>query len=463
MGRLWRASPFHVVLNMEQKDKNQNLMEKIVALCKRRGFVFQNSEIYGGVNGIWDLGPLGVALANNIKKEWWNSMVLLRDDVVGLDSSILSNPKVWEASGHLKSFTDPLVECKICHERFRADHKKEIEEHGKTHEKSQWTDVKHFNLMFKTFLGPIEDDKNKTYLRPETAQGIFINFENVLATTRVKIPFGIAQIGRGFRNEITTGNFLFRVREFEMMELEFFTEPREDSKWFDYWRKERLKWYLNLGIKKKNIKLVDLPKEDIAHYSKGTSEIWYDWPFMASRLSDGQGFSELEGIANRGDYDLTQHSKLSGKELSYYDEENKKRFTPYVIEPSVGVGRAILAFLIDSYSEENGRIVLKLHPKLSPIKAAVFPLLANKLPLVKMARAIYDNLKKSIRDSIAFDDRGNIGKRYYSQDEIGTPFCITVDFQSLEDDKVTVRDRDTTKQERVKVEDLVNFVKKKLI
>jgi len=434
-------------------------MEKIVALCKRRGFVFQNSEIYGGVNGIWDLGPLGVALANNIKKEWWNSMVISRNDVVGFDSSILSSPKVWEASGHLKSFTDPLIECKICHERFRADHKKEIEEHGKTHPstgsgQAKWTDVKHFNLMFKTFLGPLDDEKNKTYLRPETAQGIFINFQNVLATTRVKIPFGIAQIGRGFRNEITTGNFLFRVREFEMMELEFFTEPGKDSEWFDYWRKERLKWYLNLGIKKENIKLVDLPKEDIAHYSKGTSEIWYNWPFM--------GFGELEGIANRGDYDLSQHSKFSAKELSYFDEENKKRFIPYAIEPSVGVGRAILAFLIDSYSEEKDRVVLKLHPKLSPIKAAVFPLLANKLPLAKMARAIYDNLKSSIRDSIAFDERGNIGKRYYSQDEIGTPFCITVDFQSLEDQTVTVRDRDTMKQERIKVKELSSFIKKKL-
>jgi len=433
---------------------SDKITEKIVALCKRRGFVFQNSEIYGGVNGVWDLGPLGVALASNIKKEWWNSTVLSRDDIVGLDSSILSHSKVWEASGHLKSFTDPLIECKICHERFRADHKKEIEEHEKTHDKSQWTDVKYFNLMFKTFLGPIEDDKNKTYLRPETAQGIFINFENVLATTRVKIPFGIAQIGRGFRNEITTGNFLFRVREFEMMELEFFTEPGKDSEWFDYWRKERLKWYLNLGIKKKNIKLVDLPKEDIAHYSKGTSEIWYNWPFM--------GFGELEGIANRGDYDLTQHSKFSAKELSYFDEESKKRFTPFVIEPSVGVGRAILAFLIDSYSEEKDRVVLKLHPKLSPIKAAVFPLLPNKLPLAKMARDIYLFLKKSIKDSIAFDERGNIGKRYYSQDEIGTPFCITVDFQSLEDDTVTVRDRDTTKQERVKVKELSSFLKKKL-
>ena len=429
-------------------------MEKIVSLCKRRGFVFQNSEIYGGLNGFWDLGPLGVALANNIKREWWSSIVLLRDDVVGFDSSILSHPKVWEASGHLKSFTDPLIECKVCHERFREDHKKEIEEHKKTHNKSQWTDVKHFNLMFKTFVGPIEDDKNKTYLRPETAQGIFINFENVLSSSRVKIPFGIAQIGKGFRNEITTGNFLFRVREFEMMELEFFVKPEEDSKWFEYWKKERLNWYLNLGIKKENIKLVDLPKEDIAHYSKGTSEIWYNWPFM--------GFSELEGIANREDYDLAQHSKLSGKDLSYYDEESRKNYVPYAIEPSVGVGRAILAFLIDSYSEERDRVVLKLHPKLSPIKAAVFPLLANKLPLAKMARDIYDNLKVSIKEPIAFDDRGNIGKRYYSQDEIGTPFCITVDFQSLEDDTVTVRDRDTTKQERVKVDKLPSLIQQKI-
>jgi len=465
---------------MEQKDKNQNLMEKIVALCKRRGFVFQNSEIYGGLNGFWDLGPLGVALADNIKNQWWNSMVISRDDVVGLDSSILSHPRVWEASGHLKSFTDPLVECKICHERFRADNKKEIEEHKKTHPstgsgQTKWTDVKHFNLMFKTFVGPIEDDGNKTYLRPETAQGIFINFENVLSSSRVKIPFGIAQIGKGFRNEITTGNFLFRVREFEMMELEFFVEPGEDSKWFDYWKKERLKWYLNLGIKKENIKLVDLPKEDIAHYSKETSEIWYNWPFGGAQGKPW--FGELEGIANRGDYDLVQHSKLSGKELSYHDEESKKRFSPYVIEPSVGVGRAILAFLIDSYSEENpsasirqaqdkssgqGRVVLKLHPRLSPIKVAVFPLLANKLPLVKMARAIYDNLKRQLNEFVVFDDRGNIGKRYYSQDEIGTPFCITVDFQSLSDKTVTIRDRDTMKQKRVAVENLPAFFRENL-
>ena len=430
-------------------------MEKIVSLCKRRGFVFQNSEIYGGLNGVWDLGPLGVLLANNIKNEWWKSMVLSRDDIVGLDSSILAHPKVWEASGHIKSFTDPLVECKICHERFRADHTKDIEAHAKTHPSTgsgqvNWTDVKQFNLMFKTFVGPLDNEENKTYLRPETAQGIFINFENVLSTMRVKIPFGIAQIGKGFRNEITTGNFLFRVREFEMMELEYFVEPGTDKEKFEYWKKERLNWYLNLGIKKENIKTVDLPKEDIAHYSRGTSEVWYNWPFM--------GFGELEGIANRGDYDLTQQSKHSRKDLSYFDEEKGKRFTPYVIEPSVGVGRAIVAFLVDSYAEEEKRVVLKLHPKLAPIKAAVFPLLSNKPELTKLAKTIYDNLKKEI-GSVAFDDRGNIGKRYFYQDEIGTPYCITVDFQSLEDKTVTVRDRDTMKQERVKIDKLSSFIR----
>src|SRR3989338_8754583 len=432
---------------------SSNLMDKITALCKRRGIIFPGSELYGGLNGTWDLGPIGTLIANNIKNEWLGNM-LSRGNIVPLDSSILHAARVWEASGHVTSFTDPLVECKICHERFRADHEGQIKEHEGMHKKTSLTEIKLFNLMFKTFVGPIDNEENKTYLRPETAQGIFINYKNVVDSTRVNIPFGIAQIGKGFRNEITTGNFLFRVREFEMMELEFFVKPTEAAKWHEYWRKERLNWYLSFGIKKENIKLTNLPKEGIAHYSKGTTEVWYNWPFM--------GFGELEGIANRGDYDLSQHSKYSGRDLSYFDSSGKKRFIPYAIEPSVGVGRAILAFLIDSYSEEKDRVVLKLHPKLSPIKAAVFPLLANKLPLAKMARAIYDNLKSSISDSIAFDERGNIGKRYYSQDEIGTPFCITVDFQSLEDQTVTVRDRDTTKQERVKVKNLINYFNDKL-
>ena len=431
-------------------DSSTNLMDKIVALCKRRGFIFPGSEIYGGLNGTWDLGPLGVRLANNIKDEWWKNIVDSRDDVVPLDSSILHTARVWEASGHIASFTDPLVECRICHERFRENHKEEIGEHGKQHKESSWTDVKQFNLMFKTYVGPIDNEEDKTYLRPETAQGIFINFKNVLDSTRINIPFGIAQIGKGFRNEITTGNFLFRVREFEMMELEFFVKPKEGEKWYEYWKKERLNWYLSLGIKKENIKLVDLLKKDIAHYSKGTSEIWYNWPFM--------GFGELEGIANRGDYDLSQHSKYSGRDLSYFDEEKKEKYLPYVIEPSVGVGRAMLAFLIDAYFEDKDRVVLKLHPRLAPIKVAAFPLLANKPELVEKAKKIYKDLKQNF--VTVFDGRGNIGKRYYAQDEIGTPFCVTVDFESLKDNTVTIRDRDTMKQERIKIDKIKDYVGK---
>lgn len=449
-------------------------MEKVVSLCKRRGFIYPGSEIYGGLNGTWDLGPLGTSLARNIKQEWWKSTVLEREDVVGLDSSILHHPKVWEASGHTTSFSDPLVECKICHLRFRTDHVEAINEvrdksipgvvasvslkrdskrtliESQVCEKSpdkkhEWTGVKQFNLMFKTFVGPIDNEENKTYLRPETAQGIFVNFRNVVDSSRVTIPFGIAQIGKGFRNEITTGNFLFRVREFEMMELEFFVKPGTDEDWFKKWRQERLSWYLNLGIHNDKIKIVDLPKEDIAHYSRGTSEIWYDWPFM--------GWGELEGIANRGDYDLTQHSKYSGRDLSY------EGFVPCVIEPSVGVGRAMLAFLLDAYTEVGDRIVLKLHSRLAPYKVAVFPLVANKENLVNRAKAVYKNLKSL---TVAFDDRGNIGKRYYSQDEIGTPWCVTVDYQTLDDDTVTVRDRDTAQQERVNISQLDSYFASKL-
>ncbi len=433
-------------------------MDKIVALCKRRGFVFPGSELYGGLNGTWDLGPLGVAFANNIKREWWKVIVDTREDVVGLDSAILHHPKIWEASGHVSSFTDPLIECKVCHERFRADHTGQIKKHEQTHKSPSWTNVKPFNLMFKTYVGPIDNEENKTYLRPETAQGIFINFQNVVDSTRIKIPFGIAQIGKGFRNEITTGNFLFRVREFEMMELEFFVKPGTEKKWHQYWQQERLKWYLDFGIAKDNIKVVDLPKEELAHYSKGTAEVWYDWPFM--------GFGELEGIASRGDYDLSQHAKYSGKDLSYLDQETKERFVPYVIEPSVGVGRAMLAFLLDSYAEDSStgsgqvRVILKLHPKLAPYTVAVFPLLANKEELVGKAKTIYEKLRKHF--AVAFDDRGNIGKRYLSQDEIGTPWCVTVDFQTLKDDTVTVRDRDTTKQERVAVKALLSHIASKL-
>ena len=417
-------------------------MEKLVALCKRRGFIFPGSELYGGLNGTWDLGPAGTLLSNNIKNEWWKSMVLENDNIVGIDSSIVLNAKVWEASGHVSSFTDPLIECKVCHARFRADNKKEIEEHVKFHEgKDEWTDVKQFNLMFKTYIGPVDNEANKTYLRPETAQGIFINYKNVLESTRVRIPFGIAQIGKGFRNEITTGNFLFRVREFEMMELEYFVKPDDTSKVHEDWIEKRFDWYVSLGIDAKNLRKEKLDKKDLAHYSKGTTEIWYNWPFM--------GFAELEGIANRGDYDLSTHQKVSGRDLTYFDDETKEKFLPYVIEPSVGVGRAMLAFLLDAYREDEKRVYLKLHPKLAPYKVAVFPLLANKKELVEKARSIYEDLRKNMM--VAWDDRGNIGKRYFAQDEIGTPFCITIDFQTLEDDTVTVRNRDTGKQDRISI------------
>lgn len=439
----------------------ENIMEKLVALCKRRGIIFPGSDLYGGLNGTWDLGPIGVMFANNIKSLWWQNVVTSREDVVGLDSAILHHPRVWEASGHVASFTDPLIECKVCHARFRADHADDIKQHeAEEKDKADWTEVKQFNLMFKTFVGPIDDEQNKTYLRPETAQGIFINYANVLETMRVKIPFGIAQIGKGFRNEITTGNFLFRVREFEMMELEFFVKPGTDKEWHEYWKKYRLQWYLDLGIKKENIKVIDLPKEDLAHYSKGTAEIWYNWPFM--------GFGEMEGVANRGDYDLSRHAEFSKKTLDYFEQETRERFVPYVIEPSVGVGRAMLAFLIDAYAEDDPsassgqgkRVFLRLHPKLAPYKVAVFPLLANKEQLVEKAKEIHKILKQSL--SVTFDDRGNIGKRYLYQDEIGTPWCVTVDFDSLDDKKVTVRDRDTAKQERVAIADLPSYFQEKL-
>jgi len=442
-------------------EKN-NLMEKLVSLCKRRGFVFPGSEIYGGLNGTWDLGPLGVLLASNIKQLWWKSMVQEHDEILGLDSTILYHPKVWEASGHIAGFTDPLVECKNCHQRFRAD-QTDIEKPCSNCGKKEWTASRDFNLMFKTHVGPVEDEASTTYLRPETAQGIFINFDNVLQSSRVKLPFGVAQIGKGFRNEITTGNFLFRVREFEMMELEYFVKPGEDEKAHENWKKERLDWHIKvLGINKDNLKLVDLPREDLAHYSKGTTEIWYNWPFM--------GFGELEGIANRTDFDLKNHAKASGKELAYFDPETKEKIVPYVIEPSEGVGRAMLAVLIDAYNEEKApkaagegeeeRIVLKFAPKVAPIKAAVLPLVKDE-KLVKIAKEIYSDLKKEW--FVQYDEAATVGRRYRRQDEIGTPYCITVDFDTLKDDAVTLRDRDSMKQERIKILDISTKIREKLI
>ena len=435
----------------------ENLMEKIVALCKRRGFIFQGSEIYGGITGFWDYGPLGVELKNNIKREWWKNMVYGRDDVVGLDAAIIMNPQVWEASGHTTAFSDPLVECKICHKRFRFDKHKERKSHLDSHvlkdepeslpddENAIWTEPKEFNLLVEAFLG-VTEPKQKVYLRGEITQGVFVNFKNVVDSTRIKIPFGIAQIGKAFRNEITPGNFTFRSREFEQMELEFFINPEDEegNKWFEYWKDERMKWYLSLGIREENLRFRKHETNELAHYAKMAEDIEYHSSF---------GWSEFEGIHHRGNWDLSQHK------LTDTDDKGEE-ITPYVIETSGGVDRSMLFFLVDSYCEENDRVFLKLHPKLAPVKAAVFPLLANKPELVSVAKSIHAELKNSIDGFIAFDDRGNIGKRYFAQDEIGTPYCITVDFKSLEDKTVTVRDRDTTRQERVKIDSLSDYLKK---
>ena len=420
-----------------------NLMEKVVSLCKRRGFIFPSSEVYGGIGGFWDFGPLGVELARNIKALWWKTMVVSRDEVYGLDSTIIHNPKAWEASGHTLSFTDPLRECKKCHLRFRADHLKsdQCPECG-----GKLASVKQFNLMFETFVGPAKETANKAYLRPETCQGIFLNFANVVNTVQPKLPFGIGQIGKGFRNEVTTGNFIFRDREFEMMELEYFVKPGTDEKWFEYWRKERMSWHLRLGLPKKKLRYFEHPKKSLAHYSKRTVDIEYQYPF---------GWAELEGIANRTDFDLKNHAKCSGKDLRFQDDKGKK-FYPYVVEPSLGVERTFLALITEAYQEEKDkegiRVILSLDPRLSPYKIAVFPLLANRPELVKRARRVYEELKPCFAST--WDDIGNIGKRYRRQDEIGTPWCVTIDYQTLKDDTVTIRDRDSMKQERLQVDRL---------
>jgi len=426
------------------------MLEKIVSLAKRRGFVYSGSEIYGGLGGTWDYGPLGVELKNNIKRQFWSSMVYNREDIVGIDSAILMNPKVWEASGHVKAFTDPLVECKICNQRFRADQKIDLENHEKSHKGKEvtWTEPKKFNLLVEAKLGVVEGEKSKVYLRGEITQGAHVNFKNVLDSSRVEIPFGIAQVGKAFRNEITPGNFTFRSREFEQMELQYYIEPteKESKKWYEYWKNERMKWYLSLGIDKKKLRFRQHQENERAHYAKDAWDIEYDSPF---------GWKEFEGIHNRGDWDLSQHQKHSGVDMSYFDQKSNKRFLPYIIETSGGVDRTTLFFLVDAYHEEKDRIVLKLHPKLAPHKVAVFPLLSNKPELVKKAHSVYKLLATNYQlCPIAWDDRGNIGKRYFSQDEIGTPFCVTIDFQTLEDDTVTIRNRDTAKQERVRVPNL---------
>ena len=426
-------------------------MEKIVSLCRRRGFIFPSSEIYGGLSSCWDYGPLGVELKRNIKQAWWRAVVQERDDIVGLDTSILMHPQTWEASGHLKGFTDPLVECKNCHLRWRSD---DLKGSSCPTCGGELTEPHLFNLMFKTFMGPVEEAASVVYLRPETAQGIFVNFQNVLNTTRKRLPFGIAQIGKAFRNEITTGNFIFRSREFEQMEIEFFVKPGTDEEWFNYWLEERLNWYVKLGITKENLRLRQHGKGELAHYARDCYDIDYLFPM---------GWSELEGIANRGDFDLVQHASSSGKSLEYYDDESKEHYIPYIIEPSAGVDRSALAFLCDAYDEEPDqeeiRVILRLHPSLAPIKVAVLPL-SRREKLVKLAKEIHADLRQCWM--VSYDDAQSIGRRYRRQDEIGTPFCVTIDFQSLEDEQVTIRERDTMNQIRIPITELKAVLTAKL-
>jgi glycyl-tRNA synthetase len=431
-------------------------MDKIVALAKRRGFIYPGSDIYGGLAGTWDYGPMGAQMKKNLKDIWWKKMVEDRDDIVGLDAAIMMNPEAWVASGHVDAFTDPLIECKLCHERFRADKTEEISTHeamhAKKNEKVMWTEPKQFNLLVKASLGIIEGEKSDIYLRGEITNGAQVNFKNIIDSSRVKIPFGIAQIGKAFRNEITPGNFTFRSREFEQMETQFYIKPEqsEGDKWFGYWKQEMMNFYLGLGIKSENMRFHDHSDKERAHYAKAATDIEYNAPF---------GWSEFMGIHHRGDWDLSRHQDYSHKDLRYRDQVTGETFIPWDIETSAGVDRAMLFLLIDAYHEQGERVVLKLNPKIAPVKVAVFPLLANKQELVAKAKEIQELLRSSISGKVMLDARGNIGKRYFSHDEIGTPFCVTIDFQSLEDGTVTVRERDTMKQERVIVSKLSDYLK----
>ncbi|HLU26396.1 MAG TPA: glycine--tRNA ligase [Longimicrobiales bacterium] len=434
-----------------------DLMDKLVSLGKRRGFVFQSSEIYGGTGSVWDYGPLGVELKNNLKAAWWRAMVHERDDIEGIDAAILMHPRVWEASGHVAGFTDPLVECRNCHRRFRADNP-EIAggQCPVCGARDSFTEPRMFNLMFKTFMGPVEEAAAVVYLRPETAQGIYVNFQNVLTSSRQRIPFGIAQIGKAFRNEITPGNFIFRTREFEQMEMQFFVEPGTDEEWFEYWRHQRMEWVKSLGIRPEKLRFHQHSPEELAHYAKDAYDIQYEFPF---------GWQEFEGIHNRSDFDLGRHQEYSGKRLEYVDPVDRdKRYIPYVIETSAGVDRTLLVVLADAYREEEvegeQRVVLKLHPRLAPIKAAVFPLV-KKDGMPEVAANIHGALRKAGIPSF-YDDSGSIGKRYRRQDEAGTPYCITVDGQTLEDGTVTIRDRDTLAQERISTDAVLTYIRERI-
>lgn len=429
-------------------------LETISNLAKKRGFVFQSSEIYGGLRSAYDYGPLGVQLLRNVKDEWWKSMVQTRSDVVGLDSAILQARTVWKASGHEEVFTDPLVECKNCHSRHRLDKLEDPEQCPTCGKRGEFTEPRHFNLMFRTHMGPIEAEENMVYLRPETAQGIFINYENVRRTNRLKLPFGIAQIGKSFRNEITPGQFVFRTREFEQMEMEYFCRPEESAEWFQYWLDARYQWYMDLGMTDGNLRLRNHETDELSHYSSATADVEYMFPW---------GWDELEGIADRSDFDLKQHTEHSGEDLRYFDPEANERFFPHVIEPAAGATRTTFAFLIDGYTEETvndeTRVVMKLHPKLAPYKAAVLPL-SKKPDLIERAERLAAELRQ--RWMIELDVTQSIGRRYRRQDEIGTPYCVTIDFETLEDDAATVRDRDSMAQDRVSLDAMVEYLSGKL-
>lgn len=447
-------------------------LEHIVSLAKRRGFIFQSSEIYGGLSSCYDYGPLGVELKNNVKKAWWESMVQQRNDVVGLDASILMHPKVWEASGHVEGFTDPLVDCKDCKKRWRADHLLEAKGIKPDFRPGDWdkhsvtcpdcagdlTDVRTFNLMFKTFMGALEDSASQIWLRPETCQGIYTNFQNVQQSMRKKVPFGIAQVGKAFRNEITPGHFTFRTREFEQMEQQYFVHPEGKDKYFDMWQEARMQWYVNLGMNPENIRFREHESHELAHYAKRALDIEYNYP--------GMGFKELAGIHDRGDWDLSRHSEFSGQDLKYFDQVKGEKYIPHIIETSDGADRATLAFLLDAYHEREGseqskhdkEVVLKLHKDLAPVKMAILPL-SKKEPLQKLAQEIQTNLWYTYQTQ--YDETGSIGKRYRRQDEIGTPYCVTVDFDSLEDNSVTIRDRDTMEQERIAITELQPYFQEK--
>jgi glycyl-tRNA synthetase len=461
--------------------KPSTTLDNVVSLCKRRGFVFPSGEIYGGTRSAWDYGPLGVELKENIKRQWWRTMVTSRDDVVGLDSSVILPTRTWEASGHLSTFTDPLTECQSCHKRFRADHmqeayaaKKGLDDPDQVHlaelacpncgTRGAWTEPRNFNMMLKTYLGVIEDESGLHYLRPETAQGIFLNFVNVMNSSRKKPPFGIAQTGKSFRNEITPGNFIFRTREFEQMEMEFFVKPGEDEEWHQRWIDLRTEWYLDLGIDPDNIRHFEHPAEKLSHYSKRTVDIEYRFGFS------GRDFEELEGIANRTDFDLKAHAEASGQDLSFFDQASGERYTPFVIEPAAGLTRALMAFLVDAYTEDEApntkggvdkRTVLRLDPRLAPVKVAVLPLSRNS-DLSPKAKALSAELR-GVGWNVDFDDAGAIGRRYRRQDEIGTPYCVTVDFDTLEDDAVTIRERDTMKQERIALGQVRSYFAERLL